>query len=259
MPHLVHAGTRIHYSVMGEGPPLLLHHGSGSNGAVWVQHGYVRALRSRYRLILLDARGHGQSDKPHERTSHTLELRVGDVAAVLDALDVERAHFFGYSMGGWIGFGMAKHAPERLRSLVIGGAHPFADPFVSGVELEDPNDSGAFLRAMALVLGEPISAENERFLLRNDALAVVASLQERVDLGEVLPRIQVPCLLFAGSKDRRYQLIEQTAHGVPNARFVSLPDLGHVAALAASDLVLPHVTSFLSAADSPGPLPFAGR
>lgn len=251
MPHVVHAGTRIHYSVMGEGPPLVLHHGSGSNAAVWIQHGYVKALRPHYRVILLDARGHGQSDKPHSRAQHALELRVGDVTAVLDALDIERAHFCGYSMGGWIGFGIAKHAPERLRSLILGGAHPFADPSVSGVELADSNDSQAFLRAMALVVGEPLTAENERFLLRNDALAVIASLKERVDLGDVLGRIQVPCLLFAGSADRRHALVERAANELADARFVSLPDLGHTAALAASGLVLPHVTRFLSSVAGP--------
>lgn len=250
MPHVVHAGTRIHYSVMGEGPALVLHHGSGSNAAVWIQHGYVKALRSRYRLVLLDARGHGQSDKPHGRALHTLELRVGDVTAVLDALGIESAHFFGYSMGGWIGFGMAKHVPSRIRSLILGGAHPFADPSVSGVELSDADDSHAFLRAMAVVLGEPLTPENERFLLRNDARAVIASLQERVDLGDVLLRIRVPSLLFAGSADRRHALVERAAGELSDARFVSLPDLGHAAAIAASALVLPHVTRFLSAVDA---------
>jgi pimeloyl-ACP methyl ester carboxylesterase len=51
---------------------------------------------------------------------------VADVVAVIDAVGVERAYFWGYSMGGYIGFGMAKHAPQRINALVIGGQHPFA-------------------------------------------------------------------------------------------------------------------------------------
>jgi pimeloyl-ACP methyl ester carboxylesterase len=50
-----------------------------------------------------------------------LELRVRDVVIVLDHLHINKAHYFGYSMGGWIGFGIAKYAPERFHSLIIGG------------------------------------------------------------------------------------------------------------------------------------------
>src|SRR4029077_6761917 len=79
-----------------------------------------------YRLILVDARGHGRSDKPHDGASYALGSRVADVVAVIDAVGVERVHFWGYSMGGYIGFGMAKYTPQRINALVIGGQHPFA-------------------------------------------------------------------------------------------------------------------------------------
>ena len=77
-------------------------------------------------MILVDARGHGGSDKPHDEASYTLDQRVADVTAVLDAERIEKAHFWGYSMGGWVGFGMAKYAPHRVNALIIGGQHPFA-------------------------------------------------------------------------------------------------------------------------------------
>jgi pimeloyl-ACP methyl ester carboxylesterase len=63
------------------------------------QHGYVAALRSHHRLILVDARGHGGSDEPHDAAAYELNLHVGDIVAVLDALDVRVADFWGYSMG----------------------------------------------------------------------------------------------------------------------------------------------------------------
>lgn len=250
MPHVVHAGVRIHYAVQGDGPPLVLHHGSGSNSAAWIQQGYAKLLRARYRLVLIDARGHGQSDKPHDPSAHTLELRVGDVTCVLDALEIERAHFFGYSMGGWIGFGMAKYARPRLRSLIIGGAHPYADQVIAEVELSNSDDR-SFLTAMERVLGEPLAAETQRFLLRNDRTAVLASLKQRSEISEVQLAADVSALLFAGSADRRHDLVERAAAAIPGAQFVSFPELGHLGTFACADWVLPHVTRFLDATESP--------
>jgi pimeloyl-ACP methyl ester carboxylesterase len=243
MPHVVHAGVRIHYSVQGEGPPIVLHHGSASNGATWIHHGYARPLRERHRLILLDARGHGQSDKPLAREAHSLELRVGDVTAVLDALEVRRAHFFGYSMGGFIGFGMAKHAPARIRSLVIGGAHPFADPVVTELDSRAALDEDSFVAALERVLGEPVRGETRRFLLRNDFAAVIASLQERAPLAEVLKSISLPCLLFAGSEDRRHQLAHRAAREL-GAEFISLPGRTHLGAMASAEELVPRLLEF---------------
>lgn len=54
-------------------------------------------------------------------------MKVGDALAVLDALHVDSTNFWGYSMGGVLGFGLAKHAPERIRSLILGGTSPYAD------------------------------------------------------------------------------------------------------------------------------------
>jgi pimeloyl-ACP methyl ester carboxylesterase len=244
MPEILNAGVKIHYSVQGEGPPLLLHHGSGSNGAAWIQLGYARALREQHRLILIDARGHGQSDKPYAPEAHSLEARVSDVIAVLDALELSAVHFLGYSMGGWIGFGLAALAPARLRSLAVGGAHPFLDSVTAQLD-PDATEPDRFIEAMELVLGEPVPTETRQFLLRNDSRAVLASLRERVPLDDVLRRIEVPCFLFAGSDDRRHHLVKRAAAEISGARFVSLPGRGHLGALAHSNEVLPHLQRFL--------------
>ena len=126
MPYADNRGVRIHYEVEGTGPPLVLQHGFTDSIGGWRQFGYVDALKGSYRLILLDARGHGASDKPRDPAAYDMALRASDVVAVLDELGVERAHYLGYSMGGRIGFDTARLALERLRSLLIGGAHPYA-------------------------------------------------------------------------------------------------------------------------------------
>jgi pimeloyl-ACP methyl ester carboxylesterase len=124
MPYVHNAGVRIHYQVEGEGPALVLQHGFSESVVDWYESGYAEALRPDYRLIIIDARGHGASDKPHDPDAYLLNRRVSDVIAVLDALEIAKASYWGYSMGGWIGFGIAKYAKERIRALVIGGNSP---------------------------------------------------------------------------------------------------------------------------------------
>src|ERR1700756_1697125 len=91
MPYADNAGIHIHYEVEGTGPALVLHHGFTQCLEDWFERGYVTALGSRYLLILVDARGHGRSDKPHDEVSYTLDRRVTDVTSVLDAVGVEKA------------------------------------------------------------------------------------------------------------------------------------------------------------------------
>jgi hypothetical protein len=95
MPYGDNGGVRIHYQVEGEGPALVLQHGFTESVVDWYEAGYVKALRPDYRLILIDARGHGASDKPHDPDAYVLNRRVSDVVAVLDALDITKALFWG--------------------------------------------------------------------------------------------------------------------------------------------------------------------
>ena len=130
MPYADNDGVRIHYRVEGQGPPLVLQHGFSESVVDWYEAGYVDALRSDYRLILIDARGHGASDKPHDPDAYELERRVTDVVAVLDGLAIKKAVFWGYSMGGWIGFGTATArrpgSPRGGGRLVAGSYVPHA-------------------------------------------------------------------------------------------------------------------------------------
>lgn len=121
MPYADNRGIRIHYEVEGEGPPLVLYHGLGWSQRLWRIAGWTERLKDDYQLILMDARGHGFSDKPHDPRAYKMATRVTDVVAILDDLGIDQAHFLGYSMGGEVGWGIASLAPERFRSLILGG------------------------------------------------------------------------------------------------------------------------------------------
>jgi pimeloyl-ACP methyl ester carboxylesterase len=250
-------GVRLRYEVVGRGPPLVLHPGFASCAEDWEGDGYVAALQDRYQLILLDPRGQGQSDKPHDPAAYTLGHRVADILAVLDAAGIDRAHFWGYSMGGWIGFALGAQAPHRLRSLVLGGAHPF----LGNPRPVDEDEVIAGLRqGMAALVGAWEAASPEYWQspgrrdrwLGEDAAALVAARQQQVtepDLTEeAVAAISVPSLLYAGTRDE-VEEIERTARLMPNATFVALDGLNHLQAYTRRDVVLPHVLAFVSRAD----------
>src|SRR5215469_689121 len=207
MPYARNGSVRIHYEVEGEGPALVLQHGFSESVIDWYESGYVNALKTDYRLILIDARGHGASDKPHDPDAYVLSRRVGDVAAVLDALDIAQALFWGYSMGGWIGFGIAKYAKERIRALVIGGQHPYARNMASlrqMVQRGIAHGGAAFVAAMEEMFG-PESAERKERLVSADLEAYLALAQDRPGLEDILPTMLMPCCLYAGEGDPIYQ------------------------------------------------------
>ena len=251
MPYADNGSVRIHYEVEGEGPPLVLQHGFSESVVDWYETGYVKALKPDYRLILIAARGHGDSDKPHDPEAYLLNRRVGDVTAVLDALDIATAVYWGYSMGGWIGFGMANYAKERVRALVIGGQHPYSRSLVALRQLVQrgiAQGSGAFVAGMEEIFG-PESAERKERLLSADLKAYLALVQDRPGLDDILPTMLMPCCLYAGEVDPIYPEVEECSRHIPLATFFSLPGLNHCDAYTRSELVLPRVTGFFKALD----------
>lgn len=244
LPFATNAGVRIQYEIEGAGPPLVLHHGSFASAADWWDLGYVDSLKRKNLLILIDARGHGASDKPHDPAAYDLPLRASDLTAVLDDLKIERTNFFGYSMGGWIGFGLAKYAPSRMRSLILGGAHPYAES-VQGFRDSLSGGMTEFIALVKQAYGPFMTAAMLARHEANDLAALLALSQDRVDVSDVLPTMKMPCLLFVGEDDPRLNGVRESARNISDATLFSLPGCGHAAGLARNDLVLPHVTAFL--------------
>jgi pimeloyl-ACP methyl ester carboxylesterase len=245
VPQSNNNGLSIHYEVEGEGPPLVLHHGSFGSVDDWRDFGYVGALKGRRTLILMDSRGHGKSHKPPDPAEYSLASRASDVIAVLDDLGIRKADFMGYSMGGWIGFGLARYAADRFRSLILGGAHPFQEN-MQAFRAMLPKEPNEFLALLEPAFGVHLVPAMRERMVTNDLDALHALTLDREDFSDVLPTMRMRCLLFAGSTDPRLPQVEECARRMPNVTFFSPMDCGHVAALGRSDLVLPHLRVFLN-------------
>jgi pimeloyl-ACP methyl ester carboxylesterase len=244
MPFAQNRGVRIHYETAGTGPALVLHHGTMGSGPDWVDLGYIEALKGRHKLILIDARGHGHSDKPHDPAAYDLRLRAADVVAVLDDLRVKRADFLGYSMGGWIGFGLAKHFPDRFNSFILGGAHPYAEN-TQAIRDRMPEDPAAFAAGLEKTYGTLLTPARRARLLANDLVALRALTRDRDDIADVLPTMTMPSLVFCGELDPRLAQARQAASEMPNASFLGLPGCDHVGTTRRTDIIVPRISAFL--------------
>jgi pimeloyl-ACP methyl ester carboxylesterase len=249
MPYVNSQGLRIHYQSDGDGPPLVFLHGATSTLQTWYELGYVDRLKQKYRCILIDLRGRGASDKPHEPAAYALSCYVADIVAVLDTLQLRQALFMGFSLGGRIAFGMAKIVPERVQALIIGGQHAYAipgGPFGPGKI--DGTDPATFLTTFEARLGERLTPEKKAMILAHDLQAIAASLAGDMPSEEdILPRMKMPCLLYCGEADTRFSKVQACVTQMPKGTFVALPGLNHIEAHERSDLILPHITKFLHA------------
>lgn len=114
-------GDRLHYAVVGSGRPVLLLHGAFGSVTNFLTTDFAAGLSEDSRLIAPDALGHGQSDGPSEPSRYSARRQAARLSALLDALELERAHVVGYSMGGWMASALAAFHPDRVATVAIGG------------------------------------------------------------------------------------------------------------------------------------------
>src|ERR1700743_215186 len=123
MPSFHHGAVKIAYLDEGEGDPIVLVHGFASSKNVnWVYPAWVSDLKkSGRRVIAFDNRGHGDSSKLYDAKDYELAIMASDIAALMDHLNLARADVMGYSLGSRMTAMLARSAPQRLRSAVLGG------------------------------------------------------------------------------------------------------------------------------------------
>jgi pimeloyl-ACP methyl ester carboxylesterase len=236
-------GCQLHYEEYGKGAPVLLVHGLGSSTRDWEYQ--IPELAAHYRVIALDIRGHGRSDKPRER--YSIAGFAEDVRALIEHLGLDRVHLVGISMGGMIGFQLGVDHPELLKSLCIVNSGPEVKAKSPLEYLEIAKRWGLSrlfsLETIAKVLGNLLFPKPEQAELRrkieerwpqNDKRAYLASLDAIIGWGvrERLERITCPTLVITADHD--YTPIAQKEAYVkemPDARLLVIEDSRHATPL----------------------------
>ena len=240
MRYIANDGTVINFEVESHGPALVLQHGFFGSIQDWYEYKYVEGLRDYYQLVMIDARGHGESDKPRNHKEYHLQVRAADIVDILDQLGIMRCHYPGYSMGGWISFGLIRWLRERIKSYIIVAAHPYAS------DMSPLREAVATLGSWVPQL--TISYNHKERFLRNDNEALLAAIADnRTDNTDMLRSLSVPCLFIAGEKDELMTKAKSAARLSEQCKFTMIPNVDHGETLYRSDLVIEHVLDFLKA------------
>lgn len=239
MPFCAVDDVQLYYEVDGTGAPLLFLHGLGSTGRDWAEQ--VDHFDDEYRVLRVDLRGHGRSEKS-DGPYHIAQF-ARDVAVLLRRLDAAPAHVVGLSMGGMVALQLGADAPQLVRSLVVVNS-------VADTELQTWRDVWFYLsrRTAVQVLGmrrvgkiiakklfvkpdqEDLRREFVRRWSRNDKQAYVWSVDAIMgwSVWDRLPGIAVPTLLVASDED--YTPVsdkERIAARMPNAELTVVRDARH--------------------------------
>ena len=220
-------GLQIHYETLGQGKPIILVHGWGSDlKRNWVDTGWVEALQSVRGVVALDCRGHGESDKPHDPEVYGYCTMAGDVLRLMDHLRFDKADLLGYSMGSMISAYLLIHHSERFTSVILGGA---GDLFAPGREeqmrksadyllINDPSQItdpfGKTFRAIA-----DATPNTDRLALAACAQRLFAPFEPAAFAG-----VDIPVLFISGADDTSPAAM---AAATPGSRLVLIPDTNH--------------------------------
>jgi pimeloyl-ACP methyl ester carboxylesterase len=233
MPTFSSDGVRIAYidtGAAGRGDPVLLIHGFASSVRDnWQDPGWVDFLaREGFRVVALDCRGHGESEKLYDPAAYGARLMAEDARRLLDHLGIQRADVMGYSMGARITAFLALAHPDRVRSAVFAGlggnmVRPMAGtgPIAHALEAasidEVTNATARTFRAFAEKTG-------------SDLKALAACIRgAREPLGrETVATLRCPVLVVTGGKDVIGGRAEELAALIPGAEALTVPRRDHM-------------------------------
>ncbi|MEM6761844.1 MAG: alpha/beta hydrolase [Pseudomonadota bacterium] len=233
MPRFSSAGIGIEYLDEGEGPPVLLVHGFASNHVVnWVNTSWTRTLvRSGRRVIAIDNRGHGASEKLYEPEQYNTRLMAEDTVRLMDHLGLGAAAVMGYSMGARISAFAALAAPDRVSALVLSGlaanlvhgvgGGPLIAAALEAPSLDGVTDPGA--RAFRVFADQTKSD-------RKALAACIRASRQTLSASDVAG-IRAPTLVVVGSDDAISGSADELAAMIPGAQAVTLPGRDHMTAV----------------------------
>jgi len=213
--------VELYYQIHGEGTPLILLHGGLGHSGHWTNQ--LPVLSEHYKVITVDSRGHGRSSMTERQISFA--LMASDVVALMDHLEIERAHIVGWSDGGNIGLYLAIHHPERLIKVVASGAN--YSP--SGVR-SDVGENQKFLSYIgdAIEDYQILSPEPANWDAFFGNIGQMWASEPDFTV-EQLGSVAVPVLLLDGESDEAIYTEHtiEMASLIPTAKLTFIPGTGH--------------------------------
>jgi pimeloyl-ACP methyl ester carboxylesterase len=233
MPSFHNGAVEIAYLDEGEGDPIVLVHGFASSKNVnWVYPGWVSELRKNgRRVIALDNRGHGDSTKLYDAEDYHIGTMAGDVTALMDHLNIERADIMGYSLGGRMTAFLAYSQPQRLRSAIFGGIG------MGLIEGGGPGEDVAqALEASSLDdVTDPVGRTFRAFAdqTRSDRRALAACLRgsRRLMTADEAAAITVPVLIAVGTADEIAGSATALGKIIRTSQVLDIPNRDHMRAV----------------------------
>ena len=236
------AGVKIRYVDEGRGEPIVMVHGySNSIEDGWVTRGVLPELMKTHRVIALDARGHGKSGKPHERSAYGPEMGQ-DVARLLDHLKLPKAHIMGYSMGAHVVAQLATTNPGRFHTLILGGAAgrlDWTEADQKRVDIESAEMDQGLLTSQILRLwpkdqpkpsADEVKAISAKRLEGKDPKALAAvrrSNPDQVVTVAQLAALKMPVLGIVGTADPYQKDLEKVKAALPSMELVLIDGASH--------------------------------
>jgi 3-oxoadipate enol-lactonase len=232
-------GTEIAYEIHGQGEPLLMLHGAG------VPHGQFQpqydSLGAKFRLIVPDVRGHGESAK--SSAHYSMQQFADDMVALLDSLGIDKTLILGHSMGGTIAQQMAVDQPERVKALALAETNygiKSAPMLYWTVKLMDPVSRMIGIKRLAGLSVKQFSANSpqlkpfmeaafQQHIDDPDNFWNISQANNEFDGKGQLARIQCPTLILIAEKNRAtHGMAKYMAEHIPNAQLVTIPNAGHM-------------------------------
>ena len=233
MPSFHNGAVEIAYIDEGEGDPILLVHGFASSKNVnWIYPTWVSELKKNgRRVIAFDNRGHGESGKLYDAADYEIATMAGDISALMDHLNIERADVMGYSLGSRMTAVLALQAPQRLRSAILGGIG------IGLIEGGGPGENVAeALEAPSLEdVTDPVGRTFRAFAdqTRSDRRALAACLRgsRRLMTKEEAAAIKVPVLIAVGTADEIAGSAQALGKVISGAEVLDIPNRDHMRAV----------------------------
>jgi pimeloyl-ACP methyl ester carboxylesterase len=226
-------GVRIAFLDQGVGAPILLIHGFASSMRFnWIDPGWVSLLaRNGFRVIALDNRGHGDSQKLYDVAAYGAPLMAEDARRLLDHLGIERADVMGYSMGARITAFLALACPARVRSAIFGGLGGNMLRPMQGTDKIAQALEAASIDDVADAYARTFRAFADRTGSDRKALAACIRSAREPLTTEMVARIACPVLVATGTEDVVGGPAEELAAVIPGAEALPIPRRDHMQAV----------------------------